>query len=211
MDFTDKLIKEQLALQNQENSRRDFLSLIGAASVLSIVPSMANAEQAIQQAQAATNNDFWDKPRSLWLYRQSTRETIKATYFKDGNIQGEDYWKICSLMRDTRENMMFPMSVALLDVLRGIQGFYEQHGWKYPVVVNSGYRTEKTNRKLRSEGAAKNSMHLVGKAVDISFPGVPVRDIGKLGLYFAQGGVGFYESSGFTHLDTGKVRSWRGR
>lgn len=199
-------LKEHSA-RNLAPSRREFLATLGSGILCAATPAWAKPQSAND---VAYDNDFWNKPRSLWLFRKDTRETLKATYYQNGQLQGDDYWKICALMRDIRQNEMFPMNVPLFDVLRGIQGFYEQYGWNYPIVINSGFRTEKTNNSLLKEGAAKNSMHLVGKAADISFPGVPVRDIGRLGMYFSQGGVGFYESRGFTHLDTGALRQWRG-
>jgi uncharacterized protein YcbK (DUF882 family) len=49
-----------------------------------------------------------------------------------------------------------------------------------------------------------------GRAVDIVMPGVPANYMGALAAYFKGGGVGFYPSQGFTHIDTGAVRSWVG-
>jgi uncharacterized protein YcbK (DUF882 family) len=153
--------------------------------------------------------DFWRAPRTLWLYRNETREQVRATYFADGRIQPEGYWKLCTLLRDVRANAMTAMDPTLLDVLRGIVGYYEAWQWRYPLVVNSGFRTEATNRALLREGAVRNSLHLNGRAADVWMPGVPVRDVGALGLHFRQGGVGFYVGKGFVHLDTGRLRSWR--
>jgi uncharacterized protein YcbK (DUF882 family) len=153
--------------------------------------------------------DFWRTPRTLWLYRNETREQLRATYFADGRLQPEGYWKLCTLLRDVRANAMTAIDPALLDVLRGIMGYYEAWQWRYPLVVNSGFRTEATNRALLREGAVRNSLHLSGRAADVWMPGVPVRDVGALGLHFRQGGVGFYVDKGFVHLDTGRLRSWR--
>lgn len=150
--------------------------------------------------------DFWARPRELVLRRQETGEAIRAVYWKDGAIVADGYWRICALLRDVRQNIMTTMDPALLDVLRGILGYYEQWGWNQPLVVLSGYRTLKTNNLL--EGAARNSMHLYGRATDVYMPGIPPAHLARLGLYFQQGGVGFYPANGFVHLDTGRVRSW---
>jgi len=40
----------------------------------------------------------------------------------------------------------------------------KSQNWKEAIVITSGYRTLKTNNTLSREGAAKNSMHLYGKA-----------------------------------------------
>lgn len=180
-------------------SRRSFLK--GAAAVT------ASCAMPTVWAQEA---DFWEKPRELWLYRYATKEQIRATYFKDGRVVPEEYNRLCWFMRDSHQNEMVAMDSVLLDVLNGIQGFYRLNGWSYPIVLNSGFRTSKTNGSLLSEGAAKNSMHLYGRAADVYMPGAPVRDVARLGLHFKQGGVGFYERKGFVHIDTGNLRVWRG-
>lgn len=149
---------------------------------------------------------FWDCPRELWLYRQDTRESVRATYWANGQLNADGYWKICALLRDIHQNVMTTMDPALLDVLRGILGYYEQWHWPYPLVVTSGFRTERTNNN--TEGAARNSMHRYGRATDVYMPGIPVKDLGRLGMYFQRGGVGFYPDNGFIHLDTGSVRTW---
>lgn len=155
--------------------------------------------------------DFWSRPRELWLRRQGTSDEVRVVYWKDGKLLSEGYWAACSLLRDVRANVMTAIDPTVLDVLRGISGYYQAWNWPHPIVATSGYRTANTNDKLSKEGAAKNSMHLFGKAVDLFVPGIPSTDIGKLGQYLQQGGVGFYPDRGFTHLDTGKLRSWQGR
>lgn len=154
--------------------------------------------------------DFWLRPRSLRLQRQGTKDHVEVVYWRDGALVPEGYWKICALMRDVHVNVMTTMDPAMLDVLRGVLGYYEAWNWPHPLVVTSGYRTLVTNNRLSKEGAAKNSMHLYGKATDLYMPGVPARDIGLLGLHMSQGGVGFYPGRNFTHLDTGRLRTWRG-
>lgn len=154
--------------------------------------------------------DFWSRPRELWLRRQGTKDEVRAVYWKDGRVQSEGYWRICALLRDVRANLMTVMDPLILDILRGIYGFYQAWQHPHPIVVTSGYRTHVTNAALSKEGAAKNSMHLYGKAVDLYIPGIPAKDISALGVYLKLGGVGFYPSKGFTHLDTGKRRVWKG-
>lgn len=154
--------------------------------------------------------DFWSRPRELWLRRQDTRDEVRAVYWKDGRIQNEGYWQICAILRDVRAHRMTLMDPLVLDILRGIYGFYQAWQHPYPIVITSGYRTPATNQALSKEGAAKNSMHLYGKAVDLYIPGVPAKDISALSAYMRLGGVGFYPDKGFTHIDTGKRRVWKG-
>jgi len=155
--------------------------------------------------------DFWYRPRELWLRRNGTREETRIVYWKDGQLVPDGYWKACALLRDVRANLMTAVDPAILDVLRGLTGYYQAWRWPHPVVVTSGYRTLATNNALSKEGAAKNSMHLYGRAVDVVVPGVPARDVGALAMSMRQGGVGFYPSKHFTHADTGRLRAWVSR
>lgn len=157
--------------------------------------------------------DFWYRPRELWLRRtiKGQNREIRAVYWKDGALQSEGYWQVCAMLQDVRKGVMTAIDPGIMDILRGVQGYYEAWRWPHPIVINSGFRTLETNNALAAEGAAKNSMHLYGKAVDMRIPGIPVKDIAALGAYLKQGGVGFYPSKGFIHLDTGRLRTWQGR
>ncbi len=58
--------------------------------------------------------------------------------------------------------------------------------------------------------STKRSRPMQGKAIDITLPGWEIRYLYLAALNLARGGVGFYPKSGFVHLDTGWVRTWRG-
>lgn len=213
----------------QGRSRRDFLkaassSLLafGAASpalasplIFSAPEDSASVEGGTSPGQALESlalgeipGDFWFRPRELWLRRHNTQEEVRAVYWKDGQIQPDGYWRLCALLRDRKANLMTAMDPAILDVLRGINGYYEAWRYPHPIVITSGYRTLRTNNSL--EGAAKNSMHLHGRAIDLFVPGIPPQHIGALSAHLRQGGVGYYPQRGFTHVDTGRLRVWRG-
>jgi uncharacterized protein YcbK (DUF882 family) len=155
-------------------------------------------------------SNFWDLPRELWLLREATREQVRAVYYADGRIQPDGYWQLCAVLRDVSANVMTRMNPLVLDVLRGIYGFYQAWRYHQPIVVTSGFRTDATNRRLLAEGAARNSMHLYGCAVDLRMPGVRADDLGRLVLHLRAGGVGIYADRNFVHADTGRLRTWRG-
>jgi uncharacterized protein YcbK (DUF882 family) len=206
------------------SARRNFLKYALAAVCLPTEQAIAaRPEQGVFEAPrdeetpsplvaqppiSSPREEFWSQPRSLNLVRKETRERLNVVYWKEGKLIPEAYWRVCALLRDTRQGLMTGMDPRVLDILRGVQGYYDQVKWSYPLVVTSGFRTKKTNDSLVLEGAAKNSMHLYGRAVDLYIPGVPPADLARLGLYFRGGGVGFYPKKGFVHLDTGNFRFW---
>lgn len=151
---------------------------------------------------------FWDYPRSLWLKRTATGEEQRVVYWANGGYLTDGYQQACYLLRDVRANLTVAMDPVLLDILRGMQGWLEAHGISKPLMLNSGYRSPKTNRE--TEGASRTSQHVAGKAADIWIPDVPADYLGKLAQYFQGGGVGFYASKSFIHVDSGRLRVWKG-
>jgi len=76
--------------------------------------------------------------------------------------------------------------------------------------VISGYRSPETNQMLaeRSDGVARHSLHMDGKAIDIRIPGRDLTHLRDAALNLRSGGVGFYPGSQFVHVDIGRVRKW---
>ena len=146
--------------------------------------------------------------RSLWLVRKETNEQINANYFRYGKPDPDAYAKICVLLRDVRAKQATVMDQELLDSLFLIQSWLNRNGYRQPMVVNSGYRTEKTNNSI--EGAARNSLHLQGRAADIWVPGLSTQSLQKLAASFERGGVGCYPAKNFIHVDSGAFRQWNG-
>lgn len=163
---------------------------------------------AVPAALAAPRVALADEPpREIALIRPATGEQANLCYWADGRVQLQGYVAACKLLRDVRANEAVQMDLRLLDIIWTMQAWLGQHGFTVPVHIHSGYRSLKTNQS--TEGAAKNSMHLYGRAADISMPGIPSDYIGRLAQYLQGGGVGFYPGANFTHIDTGRVRTWR--
>ncbi|MGD8570091.1 MAG: DUF882 domain-containing protein, partial [Gammaproteobacteria bacterium] len=109
--------------------------------------------------------------RILKFYNLHTGEKLKATYWADGDYINEELTAINHLLRDHRTGDVKPIDQQLLDLLYVLQNKVEKNN-AYHII--SGYRSPRTNTLLRrnSNGVAKRSMHLLGKAVDVRLPGV---------------------------------------
>lgn len=125
----------------------------------------------------------------------------------DGMVDKAGYAAACHVLRDVRADKMMAMDPALLDVLCGIQRWMEYNGRRAAIYITSGFRTLATNS--RTEGAAKDSMHLYGRAADIVIDGATSSLVGAMVSQFnSNGGTGIYLSRGFVHVDTGAARTW---
>ncbi len=78
------------------------------------------------------------------------------------------------------------------------------------VEVVSGYRSDKLNEGLRKKGrhVAAHSQHVLGNAIDFRLIGVPTAQLHAWATRFHQGGIGYYQRSGFIHVDAGRRRRW---
>jgi uncharacterized protein YcbK (DUF882 family) len=145
--------------------------------------------------------------RTISLHHIHTNEDLTITYKVNGRYDEAALAKIDHLLRDWREDQPIHMDPHVIDLLWEV---HREVGAKGPIHIVCGYRSPSTNSALRkrSSGVAKHSQHMQGKAIDFHIPGVPLEEVRAAGLRAQRGGVGFYSSSGFVHLDTGGVRHW---
>ena len=215
--------EDPTSLDDVQASRRRFLAAglsLSALLATGTRPALAQASRIVDfgapplaasppglAPSAHPRGDFWSHPRVLRLRHGRTGERFEAAYWREGGLDRTGYAQVCHFLRDVRANESLPMDPRLLDLMCAMQAWVAAYGFSKPFVVTSGFRTKRTNENL--EGAARNSMHLYGRAVDLVFPDLPVAYMGKLAQHYAAGGVGFYPSSGFVHVDTGRIRTWR--
>ncbi|MDH4871620.1 DUF882 domain-containing protein [Pseudomonas sp. BN515] len=149
-----------------------------------------------------------NRDRHLRLERPASGEVVTFCYFRKGKGWDLDgYRQGCRILRDVKYKSTVKINVKLLDLLFLIQAWLRINKLPTRILVNSGYRTPQHNATL--EGAARHSLHIRGMAADIRIPGVSVERLGKLVRAIGAGGVGFYPSKGFIHVDVGRVRTWR--
>jgi uncharacterized protein YcbK (DUF882 family) len=115
--------------------------------------------------------------------------------------------EINHILRDHRTGDVHDMDQGLLDLLYLLQTRVES---RQTFQIISGYRSPKTNAMLsgKSKGVAKRSYHMQGKAIDIRLNGCDLKQLHKAALSLKAGGVGYYPSSDFIHVDVGRVRRW---
>ena len=147
--------------------------------------------------------------RIISIHNIHTKETLTVTYKQNGRYIKSAMKKIDHIMRDWRRNESRVMRKDLIDLLWDV---HNQLGSRKPIYLISGYRSLKTNNKLRKTrgGQAKRSRHILGMAADVHFPDIPIRELRDSALIRQKGGVGYYPTSGlpFVHMDVGRVRHW---
>jgi uncharacterized protein YcbK (DUF882 family) len=182
-------------------------------------PSIVRGEPApppdIFDAQAL-DLEFWLKPRTIEVFRPASNERAKLLYWRDGEIIESAYQDLCHILRDVNGKETARIDPKLFETLWGTQAFVQRYGIDTPLEILSGYRTAASNNKLREAGvpAARQSLHIEGRAADIRIANLNSEVLGGLVKSFRQGGVGFYYRAGarggWIHADTGLKRTWKG-
>jgi uncharacterized protein YcbK (DUF882 family) len=178
------------------NQRRSFLkSSAVLASALSL-PAVSKAAASKLSSE-----------RTLRLYNTHTGESLRSVFWAEGQFIPDALKDINRLLRDHRNNKVAAMDPQLLVLLDKVSA---QFGDRHVLHVISGYRSPESNEMLHehSNGVAKHSLHMEGKAIDIRLPGTALANLHKAVMAAHGGGVGYYPDSQFVHMDTGRVRYW---
>jgi uncharacterized protein YcbK (DUF882 family) len=187
--------------EDQGLSRRRFLGLGAVAAAASVLPAKALAAPVAKSGAPE---------RVLSFFNTHTGERLQASYCCGGVYQPKVLEQVNFILRDFRANEVRPIDPKLLDLLYELGGVLHTD---QPYHVISGYRSPLTNSILRTRGGshtgvASGSLHMVGKAIDIRMPGVKLAHLHAAAMSLKLGGVGYYQSSDFVHVDTGRVRYW---
>ncbi len=192
------ILKDETFLNNPNNcSRRSFIKTLVGGSVLAL--------GSPKIVQAAFSGFAYKK---LSLEHHHTGDSLNITYYENGRYIDGALEEINHFFRDYHNNLIHKVDTDLLDQLHDVKLLL---GVKKPFHVVSGYRSPETNANLRRHhnGVAKHSLHMEGRAVDIRIEGISVKTIRNAALTLQRGGVGYYPSENFVHLDTGDQRTWR--
>ena len=170
-------------------SRRRFVG--GMAAVLGTVATVP--------AQAAV------VPARLSIHNLHTDEMVAVTFRNSRGYDNSALAALDHILRDWRRDEVHHIDPRLFDIMTQVAARLGQPA-HYRIV--SGYRSPETNAKVR--GAALHSLHMVGQAIDLRLDGVKLSALRRTALDLAAGGVGYYPSANFVHIDTGDVRAWSG-
>jgi uncharacterized protein YcbK (DUF882 family) len=183
-----------------ELPRRRVLRLGGAALVSGLVSSLATPAFA----EFVTR-----KSRTLGLESLHTGEKFHGEYWANGEYLPDALKEINHVLRDRRNGAVHEIDPKLLDSLSLMRSWMQRTD---PYLVISGYRSPESNGKMAaaSSGVAKNSLHMQGKAIDVRMQGCELKSLHSAALSMKCGGVGYYPVSDFVHMDTGRVRTWKG-
>src|SRR5579872_3672312 len=194
-------------------SRRDFvrggISAMGLGAAVSLggLAVLGSTQPAKATASLVQNSRY-----TLWLERMQTGETVSAQFSLDGrSLYWPGYAQLCAVLRDEHVSSRLgyvQINVRTIEALWSVQQYLFRAGVDEPIIVHSGYRTPQTNAE--TEGAARLSLHMWGKAVDFHVASVTLADLAGVCLACPiRGGVGYYPD-GWVHLDTGPRRYWEG-
>jgi len=145
--------------------------------------------------------------RTLSFVHTHRQDSLTVTFRRNGQYDEQALGQLNWFLRDWRNDKPARMDPRLFDVLWEV---YRESGSRQPIHIISSYRSPETNSALRrrSNGVAENSQHTLGKAMDIRLPDVPTERLREIAMRMQYGGVGYYPSSDFVHVDTGNVRAW---
>jgi uncharacterized protein YcbK (DUF882 family) len=152
-------------------------------------------------------NTAIDDERALDFLHTHTGNRLNIVYKRGDEYVPEALEEIDVFLSDFRTGDITKIDPELLDLIYDIRESLGSNG-TYEVI--SAYRSPATNEMLRQRtgSVAKNSQHLLGKAIDVRLTEIDLRELHAAAIAIQRGGVGYYAKSDFVHIDTGRVRRW---
>lgn len=146
----------------------------------------------------------------LRFYHTHTGERLDIVYRRGDTYLPEALDELDHYLRDHRTGDVHHFDPRLFDLLHELTASLHDPGGEINVIC--GYRTPWSNELLRARnphtGVARHSLHMQAEAIDIRLPWVPTSELRDAALRLHRGGVGYYRSSDFVHVDVGRVRQW---
>lgn len=186
---------------------------------MGVVTTRAKAEAPLLEpgimptAQAAVPAS--GKRYELKLYHLHTGESLDVVYRIGDTYIPSALEQLNHFLRDHRTQDQKDYDPREFDLLHNLLTRLNRPNAVIDIVC--GYRTPWSNNWLRTRGGtetpsetgvAEHSQHMLAKAIDIRIPGVSTHTLDQAALSLHAGGVGYYPTSQFVHVDVGPVRQW---
>ena len=146
----------------------------------------------------------------LRFYHTHTNERLDIVYRRGETYIPAALAELDHYLRDHRTGEVHHFDPHLFDLLHDLTASLDDSGGEIDVIC--GYRTPWSNEFLRTRsahtGVARHSLHMQAEAIDIRVPGISTAAVRDAALRLHRGGVGYYRSSDFVHVDVGRVRQW---
>jgi uncharacterized protein YcbK (DUF882 family) len=187
--------------QAEINLKNNLLRALARALVLLFVVALPG----IVSAPAVTRGP---SEHRLRLYETHTKEHIDIVFREGDHYVPGAITKLDWFLRDHRTGQEHDFDPRLFDLLYDLTVKLGRPDSEIDVIC--GYRSPWSNEYLRehSSGVAKHSLHMQAMAIDIRMPGVKLSDLRSAALDLHRGGVGYYPTSQFVHVDVGRPRWW---
>jgi uncharacterized protein YcbK (DUF882 family) len=197
----DEIARRTITQEEELLNRKRLLS----HTCLTILAMLAVALVPLRTARATITS----APQyRLRLYHTHTNEHIDIVYRAGDNYIPEAIEQLEHFLRDHRTGAVHHFDPRLFDELVDLTAAVGRPQAEINVVC--GYRTPWSNAFLRSRSSAvaEHSLHMQAMAIDIRLPGTSTAVLRDAALALHRGGVGYYRSSDFIHVDVGRVRRW---
>ena len=189
--------------ESSTTQRRRFLHRASAIALGAGLTTLAP-----RAAVAALSPSVGANARALSFEHTHTGEHLQLVYAMGDQVLPQAQLSLNHFLRDHYSGTVGEIDPRLFGLLFALR---REVGSDAPFQVISGYRCPVTNerlRKTRGGCVARRSLHMDGMAIDIRLPGVALADLRDAAQTLQVGGVGFYKSDNFIHVDTGRVRHW---
>jgi uncharacterized protein YcbK (DUF882 family) len=142
------------------------------------------------------------------MYHTHTNERLEVVFRRGNAYVPEGLRQLNRFLRDSRTAEVHTYDPKVFDLLYDLEAAVGRSNAEIEIIC--GYRTPKTNEYLRAttRGVAKSSRHTRAEAIDFRIPGTSTAFLRDTALEFRRGGVGYYATSNFIHVDVGPVRRW---
>ena len=146
----------------------------------------------------------------LRFYHTHTGERLDVVYRRGDQYISGALDELDHYLRDHRTGDVRHFDPRLFDLLYDLTASLGDSNGEIDVIC--GYRTPWSNEFLRTRsphtGVAQHSLHMQAEAIDIRLRGIATSELRDAALRLHRGGVGYYRSSDFVHVDVGRVRHW---